>query len=78
MFKLAELKIGECAYIHSINNYYVQLQLFNMGCTPQASLEVVNIAPLGDPIAIKVGNTVLSIRKKDAQCIEVHKQETKI
>lgn len=78
MYKLAELKIGECAYIDSINNYHVQLHLLNMGCMPKAILEVVNIAPLGDPIAIKVGNTVLSIRKQDAEQIQVQKQNKKI
>lgn len=78
MFKLAELKIGESGYISNIGNYQIQLHLLNMGCIPKATLEVVNIAPLGDPIAIKVGNTVLSIRKQDAECIEIEKQDTKI
>jgi ferrous iron transport protein A len=78
MFKLAELKIGECGYIYSINNNHIQLQLLNMGCIPKATFEVVNIAPLGDPIAIKVGNTVLSIRKGDAQHIQIEKQNKEI
>jgi len=77
MFKLAELKIGDCGLIYSINNNHIQLQLLNMGCTPKSKFEVVNIAPLGDPIAIKVGNTVLSIRKRDAQHIQIQKEVKK-
>ncbi|MCS7027938.1 MAG: ferrous iron transport protein A [Bacteroidia bacterium] len=77
MLKLAELKVGDKGYISQITNLQVQFYLLNMGCTPQASLEVVNIAPLGDPIAIKVGNTILSIRKRDAQYIQIQKQDTK-
>jgi ferrous iron transport protein A len=78
MFKLAELKIGDSGCISSIGNYHIQLHLLNMGCIPKATLEVVNIAPLGDPIAIKVGNTVLSIRKRDAEHIQIEKQDKKI
>lgn len=74
MFKLAELKVGECGYIDSISNYYIQLQLLNMGCMPKATFEVVNIAPLGDPIAVKIGNTIFSIRKHDAQHIQIKKK----
>ncbi|MDW8348614.1 MAG: FeoA family protein [Bacteroidia bacterium] len=76
MFKLAELKVGEKGCILQITNPQIHFYLLNMGCMPQTNLEVVNIAPLGDPIAIKVGNTVLSIRKRDAQCIQIQKQDT--
>ena len=42
-----------------------------MGCLPGNELEVLQIAPLSDPIYIKVNDSFISIRKELAQQIEV-------
>lgn len=46
-------------------------RLHRMGVIPGATAQVLRTAPLGDPIQVRVENTLLSIRKKDAQQIHV-------
>lgn len=43
----------------------------DMGITKGAEVFVRKVAPLGDPIEIKVRNYELSVRKADAELIEV-------
>jgi Fe2+ transport system protein FeoA len=42
-----------------------------MGITPQSVVEVERVAPMGDPIDIKVKGYHLSLRKDEAEGIEV-------
>ncbi|MBS3969557.1 MAG: ferrous iron transport protein A, partial [Clostridia bacterium] len=46
-----------------------------MGVTPGTSVKVEKIAPLGDPIEIKVRGYLLSLRKKEASQILVMERE---
>jgi ferrous iron transport protein A len=42
-----------------------------MGCIPGEEIEVVRIAPLGDPMAIMVAGYQLSLRKEEAAVMKV-------
>jgi ferrous iron transport protein A len=44
----------------------VGLMLMEMGCIPGAVVEVEMIAPLGDPLAVRVAGYRLGIRRADA------------
>lgn len=57
--------------IIAINADNVPLKLIEMGCLPGNIVEVLQIAPLSDPIYIKVNDSFLSIRKDLAKEIEV-------
>ena len=46
-------------------------RLLEMGVLPGSVIEVVRIAPLGDPIAIKVRGYQLSLRRSEAALVEV-------
>lgn len=46
-------------------------KFMDMGLTPDARFEVVRVAPLGDPIEIRVRGYLLSLRRSEAQHIEV-------
>ena len=46
-------------------------RLHAMGVIPGIQASVIRTAPLGDPMQVKVGNTLLSIRKDDARQIQV-------
>lgn len=46
-----------------------------LGVFPGASLEILRRAPLGDPLQVKVGHTLLSIRKDEAAFINVEEEE---
>lgn len=65
------LKKSQKGTILSINIENVPLKLIEMGCLPGNIIEVLQIAPLSDPIYIKVNDSFLSIRKDLAKEIEV-------
>jgi len=44
----------------------IRQRLMEMGLTPGTSIEIVRVAPLGDPIEVKVRGYRLSLRKQDA------------
>lgn len=65
------LKKSQKGTIISVNEEKVPLKLIEMGCLPGNRVEVLQIAPLSDPIYIKVNDSFLSIRKDLAKEIEV-------
>ena len=68
---LSELKRGQRAVIDSFTDYETSLKLLEMGCIPGEEIEVVRIAPLGDPMAIIVSGYQLSLRKDEAAVMKV-------
>lgn len=66
------LKRGDKALIIQIDTDKIPLKLLEMGCLPGNQLEVVQIAPFGDPIYLNVNNgSHLAIRLETAREIEV-------
>ena len=49
----------------------MSLKLLEMGCTPGEIVTLDRIAPMGDPIAIKVSGYLLSLRKEEASTVLV-------
>ncbi|MHC0035725.1 FeoA family protein [Pseudoneobacillus sp. C159] len=45
-------------------------RLFDLGFVPGAIVEVVRKSPLGDPIAFRVSQTLIALRKEESQKIE--------
>lgn len=71
MKTIASLLIGETGYIteNSLDN--IPLKLLEMGCLPGAKVTLVQVAPLKDPLYIKVNGTYLAIRKEVASLIRI-------
>ena len=70
------LKIGDKATITNVDLNKIPLKLLEMGCFPDNELEIIQIAPLGDPIYLNVNNgSHLAIRKEMAREIEVEIHE---
>jgi ferrous iron transport protein A len=69
--RLSEFSIGETGIIEKFEKDEIYLKLMEMGCIPGESVSVENIAPLGDPISIKVAGYLLSMRKDEAAMIWV-------
>ena len=46
-------------------------RIMDMGITKGVELYIRKVAPLGDPVEITVRGYELSVRKNDAQCVEV-------
>ena len=68
---LSQLKLGETAVIDSFTDEVLKLKLLEMGCLPGEEVVVVRIAPLGDPMAITVADSIISIRIDEAESVIV-------
>ena len=69
---LKETKIGDTVSVVKIGGEgAVKRRIMDMGITKGVSVTVRKVAPLGDPIEITVRGYELSIRKSDAEKIEV-------
>ena len=72
MNTLREVQVGETAKVVKLHGEgAVKRRIMDMGITRGTSLKVRKVAPLGDPIEITVRGYDLSIRKADAEMIEV-------
>lgn len=69
---LSELKVGQKAKIVKLNvkNKEIRRHLLDMGLTRGVQIEVRKIAPVGDPIDIKLRDYELCISKSDLNQIE--------
>jgi len=68
--------IGNHCVVMNISKEFSELRsrLFALGVIPGAIVEVLRIAPLGDPMQLKVGGSFISIRKSEAAIITVEIQ----
>lgn len=75
MVTLADLKLGDSANIVglSVVNSADRQKLFACGLIPGARITVVRVAPLGDPLQIRVDGVVLSIRKTEGLNVTVNR-----
>ena len=68
---LSLLKKGQKAIITEFNVDAIPLKLLEMGCLPGNEVQLLQIAPFGDPIYINVNDSHVSIRKETAAEIGV-------
>src|SRR6476620_11551178 len=71
--RLSELKSGERGKIVRFQSPELELKLMEMGCIPGEEVVVEQIAPLGDPISIRIAGYSLSLRKNEANQILVER-----
>ena len=72
MKTLKDVKIGDTVKVIKLHGEGpVKRRIMDMGITKNVTIFVRKAAPLGDPIEIKVRGYELSLRKADAQMIEV-------
>ena len=63
---LSQLKAGQTGRIKGFDGDDLELKLMEMGCIPGETVVVEQIAPLGDPISVRVAGYSLSLRKNEA------------
>ncbi|MDR2426884.1 MAG: ferrous iron transport protein A [Endomicrobium sp.] len=72
--KLSVLKVGQEGKIKSISSKsgtVLKKRLLDMGCVAGCTIKVKKLAPLGDPVEVIVKSYSLSLRKEEADAIEV-------
>ena len=65
------LKKGQMAQISDINIDLIPLKLIEMGCLPGNTIELIQVAPMGDPLFFNINDSKVAIRKKTAQEIYI-------
>ena len=73
MNTLRDTKVGETVKVVKLHGEgAVKRRIMDMGITKGVEIYVRKVAPLGDPVEITVRGYELSLRKADAEMIEVH------
>jgi ferrous iron transport protein A len=68
---IAQLQIGEKAIIKDFDIDAIPLKLIEMGCLPGNTVEILQIAPFGDPLFLNINDSHLAIRLEMACQIQV-------
>ena len=72
MMTVYDLRVGQKGIIDNIyGNEKLAKRLLALGCTNDTEIEVRKIAPLGDPILVRLRGFDLAIRKNDAKNISL-------
>lgn len=66
---LSQLEVGQSGIVKEFTDLEMSVKLMEMGCLPGETIQVTRVAPMGDPIAIKVSGYQLSLRKLEASTI---------
>ena len=69
---LGDAKVGSRVVVTKIEgDSAYKRRIMDMGITKGSELYIRKVAPLGDPVEITVRGYELSVRKDDAQCVQV-------
>ena len=69
---LKDIRVGDTVHVTRLNgNGPVRRHIMDMGITKGVPVYVRKVAPLGDPVEVTVRGYELSLRKADAEMIEV-------
>ena len=72
MKTLKDCKPSETVFVKKITGTgAVKCRIMDMGITKGVEIHIRKVAPLGDPIELNIRGYELSVRKQDAQMIEV-------
>ena len=69
---LGEAKVGSTVTVTKIEgDGAYKRRIMDVGITKGSEIYIRKVAPLGDPVEITVRGYELSVRKNDAQCVQV-------
>jgi len=70
---LDKLQFNQKALVNRVKSESteVQCRLLTLGLYPGVHIEILRKAPMGDPLQIRAGTTLMSIRRHEAEGIEV-------
>ncbi|SNR17635.1 FeoA family protein [Tenacibaculum jejuense] len=71
MSTIASLKIGQVGVISEESEHSIPLKLLEMGCLPGSVVELIQIAPLNDPLYVNVNGSHIAIRREIASKIKI-------
>ena len=73
---LDQLKIGETGIIQNVGGEgTLRCRLLDMGLIPKTRVTIIKVAPMGDPIELRLRGYELTIRREDAGKIQIESGE---
>ena len=71
--QLKDMPIGSKGRIKGMKSGHPEYRrrLVMLGATPGATFEVIRVAPLGDPIELRVRGSAISVRRDEAEILEI-------
>ena len=73
MKTLKDAKVGQTVAVVKLHGEgAVRRRIMDMGITKNVEIYIRKVAPLGDPFELNVRGYALSLRKADAEMIEIH------
>ncbi|RIV46234.1 MULTISPECIES: FeoA family protein [Flagellimonas] len=71
MATVADLTQGQKGIIKDFAEHVLPIKLLELGCLPGNSIELIQVAPLNDPIYINLSGSHIAIRRSLAELIEL-------
>ena len=72
MKTLRDIPVGSTARVKKLHGEgALKRRIMDMGTTKGSEIYVRKVAPLGDPVEVTIRGYELSLRKNDADCIEM-------
>ena len=70
---LSDLSAGQCAQIVNMHDLepVMRKKLLNLGFLPKAQVQLLRLAPMGDPVVIRCANSSIALRKAVVSQIKV-------
>lgn len=74
---LSSLRPGDRAVIKHLRTAapHIKQRLMELGMTRGSSIELIRVAPMGDPLEVKIKGYRLSLRKVEAEAIVVGREK---
>ena len=68
---LKDAQVGSTVKVVKIHGEGAYKRLMDMGITKGSEIFIRKVAPLGDPVEVTIRGYELSLRKADAECVDV-------
>ena len=79
MATLRDAKVGETVTVKKLTGEgAVKRRIMDMGITKGTEIYIRKVAPLGDPVEVTVRGYELSLRKADAEMVEIRSEERRV
>lgn len=72
---MSDLKLYGSATVRSVRPEGAGMRLAEIGLVPGVRVEIVSRAPWGDPVSVQTGNTIVALRRSEADLIRVEPEK---
>ncbi len=74
MKKLSSIRSNSTHLIKKVEEHVLKNRLYDLGIYPNQTLQVLNRAPLGDPLMVQVDGQLIMLRLSEAELITIQEK----